>query len=219
MKKIQQLGEVLKTRNTDAIIAFVKEHTEVLSEINERGISGLILIAYHQLPEVLSAVIPMKQPLTLYEAIACGQLPEVKNYIAQDTSLVHQVAADGFPLLSLACYFGHREVATYLLEKGANVHAVATNGSNIQALHAAVARNDAFLCQLLLEKGAAVNAQQTQNVTPLHSAVHRGNLEITKLLVQHGADTLAQMDNGTTPLSIAEQEGHSEIVQFFKELV
>lgn len=216
MEKIQYLGEVLKTRNIAVIIAYIKDHQEVLTQTNAQGISGLVLIAYHQLPEVLAAAIAMKQPLTFYEAIACGQLEDVKNYLSQDVSLVNKIAADGFPPLSLACYFGHQELAIYLLEQGAVVDAIATNGSNIRAIHAAVARNDALICELLLKKGAAVDATQTQNVTPLHSAVHRGNLEITKLLIQYGADINAQMDNGDTPLVIAKREGQTAILEYLR---
>ena len=216
MEQIQQLGDLLKSRDTHAILAFIHDNKEVLTQTNAQGISGLVLIAYYQLPEVLSAVIPLKQPLTFYEAVVCGQLEEVKNYISKDASLVHQIATDGFPPLSLACYFGHREVATYLLENGAKVDTVATNGSNLRALHAAIARNDTFMCELLLKNGAAVDAVQAQNVTPLHSAVHRGNLEMAKLLVQYGANLTTQMDNGDTALSIAKREGHTSLLEYLQ---
>lgn len=214
MERIQQLGQLLKIRDEKAIIEFVKTDPSVLSRKNEQGIAGIMLIAYYQLPNVVQEVLPLKEDLTFHEAIACGDLSSVKASLDQDSNLVNQVAADGFPPLSLACYFGKRTIANYLLEAGADIHAVATNGSNIQALHAAVARNDAQICEWLLQKGADINATQTQGVTALHSAVHRGNMAMVKLLVQHGADKQAKMDNGDTPVSIAEREGHKEISEY-----
>ena len=209
-----QFEAVLKTRETEKIIKLVNLFPGILSETNQQGISGLLLIAYHQLPAVLEAVLPLKQPLTLYEALACGQTKIVQEYMEKDASLLNQPAPDGFPPLSLACYFGHEDLAIYLIDLGADVNAVATNGTNIQALHAAVARNNVVLCKLLLEKGAAVNATQTQGVTALHSAVRRGNLELVQLLVANQADINAQMDNGDTAIFIAEREKHPAISAF-----
>ncbi len=209
-----QFEAVLKTRETDKIIELVKLFPDVLSQTNQQGISGLLLIAYHQLPAVLEAILPLKQPLTLYEALACGQTKIVQDYMEKDVSQLNQPAPDGFPPLSLACYFGHQDLAIYLLELGADVNAVATNGTNIQALHAAVARNNTVLCKLLLEQGANVNAKQTQGVTALHSAVHRGSLELVKLLVSYQADTSAKMDNGDTPITIAKRENQTAILDF-----
>jgi len=214
MEKIELLGQLLKAREEQAILQLVKAYPSVLSQKNEQGIAGLMLIAYYKLPNVLQEVLPLKEDLTFHEAVACGDLEGVKDFLAQEPTLLNQASPDGFPPLCLACYFGQRANASYLLEAGADINAVATNGSNIQALHAAVAKNDVQICEWLLEKGAAVNATQTQGVTALHSAVHRGNMTMIKLLVQHGADKQAKMDNGDTPISIAEREGQKEILTY-----
>ena len=212
MNKITIFSELLKTRNTDQISAFIQANPVVLTTLTEQGISGLLLLAYHQLPEVVAKAIALKESLTYHEAIACGSLAAVQKYINKSPALIHTFSPDGFPPLSLACYFGHEPIAQYLLNKGADIHAVATNGSQIQVLHAAVAKNAYDLCVSLLQKGAQVNAMQAQGVTPLHSAVHRGNVKIVQLLLKYGASLDAKMDNGDTPLSIAKREGHLEIL-------
>lgn len=216
MEQIKQLEKLLKSREEPAIIEFIKASPSVLSQKNERGIAGLMLIAYHQLPTVVKEVLPLKKDLTFHEAVACGSFPIIKAFLEDQPKLIEAVSSDGFPPLSLACYFGQQTIAAYLLELGADVHAMATNGSNIQALHAAVARNDYKMCELLLQKGAAVDATQMQGVTALHSAVHRGNMDIVKLLVQHGAERDAKMDNGDTPLSIAKREGKTDILAYLR---
>lgn len=212
MNKITTFSELLKTRDTDQLSAFIQANPRVLDSLTEQGISGLLLLAYHQLPDVLAKAIALKESLTYHEAIACGSIEEVQKHINKSPSLIHTFSPDGFPPLSLACYFGHVPIAQYLLDNGADIHAVATNGSQIQALHAAVAKNVYDLCVSLLEKGAQVNATQIKGVTPLHSAVHRGNAKIVQLLLEYGALVDAEMENGDTPLVIAQREGHLEIV-------
>jgi len=219
MTAITQLAELLKTRDTNKITTFIERTPAVLSMKTEQGISGLLLIAYYQLPEVVEKILPLKKDLSIHEAAACGAFELVKQFLEKDPSLLNSIAPDGFPLLSLACYFGKETIATYLIEQGANVGLVATNGSAIQALHAAIVKNNSNICALLLAHGADVNAQQVQGVSPLHSAVHRGNFSIVELLVQKGADINASMDNGDTPLSIAKRENHQTILEYLNSKI
>jgi len=214
MKAITELTELLKTRDTNKITTFIKANPSVLSTKTERGITGLLMVAYYQLPEVLEKILPLKKDLTIHEAASCGAFELVKQFLEKDPSLLNSIAPDGFPLLSLACYFGKEKIATYLIEQGADIGLVATNGSKIQALHAAVAKNDYNICALLVAQGADVNAPQVQGVRPLHSAVHKGNLSIVELLVQKGADIHAAMDNGDTPKSIAKRENQKEVLAY-----
>jgi len=214
MKAITQLTELLKTRDSNKITAFVEANPTVLSMKTEQGISGLLLIAYYQFPEVLEKILPLKTDLSIHEAASCGSLELVKQFLTKEPALLNTFAPDGFPLLSLACYFGHEAVATYLIEEGAAVDLVATNGTKIQALHAAVAKKNYNICSLLVAHGADVNARQVQGTMPLHSAVHRGNLPIVKLLVENGAVINAVMDNGDTPKSIAKKENYEMILAY-----
>jgi len=201
MKAITELTELLKTRDTNKITTFIKANPSVLSTKTERGITGLLMVAYYQLPEVLEKILPLKKDLTIHEAASCGAFELVKQFLEKDPSLLNSIAPDGFPLLSLACYFGKEKIATYLIEQGADIGLVAT-------------KNDYNICALLVAQGADVNAPQVQGVRPLHSAVHKGNLSIVELLVQKGADIHAAMDNGDTPKSIAKRENQKEVLAY-----
>ena len=214
MKAITELTALLKTRDTNKITTFIKTNPAVLSTKTEQGITGLLMLAYYQLPEVMEQILPLKKDLTIHEAAACGAFEFVKQFLEKDPALLNSIAPDGFPLLSLACYFGKERIATYLIEQGADVGLVATNGSKIQALHAAVVKNDYNICALLIAQGADVNAQQVQGVRPLHSAVRKGNLAMVELLVQKGANINAAMDNGDTPKSMAKRENQQEILEY-----
>ena len=131
-------------------------------------------IGYHQLPDVLAVAITKKKDFTLYEAAAMGLLYRVITKVNGQPSLLNTPAKDGFLPLTLACFFGQREVVAYLLKKGAKVNIPANNPSKVMPLHSAVAKNDYTICQLLLTNGADVNATQMQGVTALQSAAHRG---------------------------------------------
>lgn len=218
MSLLDSLKELLKSRDTSAINAFVAENPTALDEIDENGISGLLYIGYHQLPDCLAFAIDKKEDFTVHEAAAMGLLHRVITKVNAYPALLNQPAKDGFYLLTLACFFGQGKVVDYLLKKGAKVNVPAANPTKVMPLHSAVARNDFAICQLLLENGADVNAQQTQGVTPLMSAAHLGNLAIAQLLVENGADISLAMEDGKTALDFAEQDKHAEIATYLKKV-
>jgi len=74
MSTLDNLKELLKGRNTEAINTFITKNPIALDEVDENGISGLMYIGYHQLPEALAFAIDKKADFTLYEAAAMGQL-------------------------------------------------------------------------------------------------------------------------------------------------
>ncbi|NDV42900.1 ankyrin repeat domain-containing protein [Flagellimonas sediminis] len=213
----EKLKELLKDRETDKILSLIQESPKVLELQDERGTSGLLLIAYSGMPKVLETAITLKNSFTFHEAVVCGLMEQVQSMLVHDPELINQYANDGFTPVSLAAFFDQTEMAKWLLDHDADPNLPATNPSKVNALHAAVAKENVGLCQLLIAKGVDVNAPQMQNVTALHSAVHRGNLELVKLLVQHGADIELKMENGDTALSIAKRDGHKEIVAYLEE--
>jgi len=216
MPTLAELKELLKGRDINLLNAFITKNSTVLDEVDENGISGLMYIGYHQLPEVLEIAIDKKNHFTLYEAAAMGLLHRVITKVNSQPTLLNTPAKDGFLPLTLACFFGQQEVVAYLLKKGAKVNIPANNPSKVMPLHSAVAKNDYAICQLLLANGAAVNATQMQGVTALQSAAHRGNLKLVQLLVANGADLDMETTEGKTALSFAAQDGHTEVVNYLK---
>lgn len=216
MPSLANLKELLKGRDTTTINAFIKETPSVLEKVDENGISGLMYIGYHQLPDVLAIAIDLKKGFTLYEAAAMGLLHRVITKVNSQPALLNKPAKDGFLPLTLACFFGQQEIVAYLLKKGAEVNIPANNPSKVMPLHSAVAKNDIGICELLLKNGADVDAQQMQGVTALHSAAHRGNLALVQLLVEKGADINMSTIEGKTALSIAEEDGHTAVANFLE---
>lgn len=218
MSHLADLKKLLLGRDTQKINTFVSDHPSTLDEIDENGISGLMYIGYHQLPESLAFAIDKKSSFTLHEAAAMGLLAKVITKVNTQPALLNTPAKDGFLPLTLACFFGQQPVVDYLLKKGAKVNVPATNPTKVMPLHSAVAKNDYAICELLINYGADVNARQTQGVTPLHSAAHRGNLKLVQLLVENGADISILTDEGESALSYAEKDEHKMVTDYLKGL-
>jgi len=215
---IDTLKTHIKNKEADRIITLLTEHPEVLNERDEKGSTGLLIIAYSGMEEAFGKAKELKDSFTFHEAIVSGKVDCVMDSLAQAKSYSNQYSSDGFTPLSLAAFFNQTGIAKLLLENGADPNMQATNPSKVNALHSAVAKENFELCKLLIEYGVNVNATQMQNVTALHSAAHRGNLKIVKLLVESGAETNYKMDNGDTALSIAERDGHQEVKLYLENL-
>ncbi|MFK7932367.1 MAG: ankyrin repeat domain-containing protein [Saprospiraceae bacterium] len=215
---IELLKTHLQNKDAEQAIALIKKQPELLAATDKNGSSGLLTIAYSGLADVFAEAIKLKQTFTFHEAIVCGQLDAVQEYLATSANdLRDTYSNDGFTPLALAAFFNRNDIAQLLIEKGANPNLAATNPTKVNALHAAVAKGNYALCQLFIKNGADVNATQMQNVTPLHSAVHRGNLALTQLLVENGADINLKMENGDDALSIAKRDGHEEVIAYLLE--
>ena len=219
MPKTRIMIELLKThlqnKAVDKIIALLHANPEVLGLEDDHGSSGLTLIAYSGLEKAFVEAIDLKKSFSFHEAIVCGKLKIVKDYMkTPDFDLADTHSNDGFTPLSLAAFFNRTEIAKALIALGADPNLSAKNPSKVNALHAAIAKENYELCKLFIENGANVNAVQMKNVTPLHAAVHRGNLTLVKLLVDNRALITTQMDNGDTALLIAEREKHDDILAY-----
>lgn len=212
---IELLKNLIEKNEAEKAIVLLEKRPEILDLEDENGSSGLMIIAYSGMGDVLKKAVELKKTFSFYEAIVVGKTENVKGFLDQSVSeICNSRSKDGFSPLSLAAFFNRTEIAKLLVEHGADPNLAATNPSKVNALHSAVARENYELCLLFIEKGVHINATQTQNVTALHSAVHRGNLELTKLLVENGARLDSKMDNGDTPLSIAKKEGHAHIAEY-----
>ena len=213
---IDSLKTHIRNNEVDKIIDMLTQNPEILDRNDENGSSGLLIIAYSGLQLALAKAKELKKSYSLHEAIVCGEIDHVKDFLVQDRTVANKFSNDGFTPLSLAAFFNQTEIAKLLLKNGADPNLAASNASKVNALHSAVAKENYELCKLLLEQGAKVNSTQMQNVTALHSAAHRGNLKMVQLLVDNGAEINLKMDNGDTAMSIAERENHKEIKNYLE---
>src|SRR5881394_2664172 len=104
---------------------------------DEHGTSLVRQAAYHQRPDHVALVLASGAALDPFDAAALGR-PDQLGDLHPDS-----IAGDGFPLLSLACFFGHLDTALALLDRGADPDVVATNGTLLRPIHGAAAADRA----------------------------------------------------------------------------
>lgn len=177
------------------------------------GESAALMAAYHHRSAIAELLIERGAHLSFFEAAALGQAELVRMWLERESGLLNACSPDGFTALSLASFFGHREVVLDLLTRDAEVNAVASNAMRVMPLHAAVASGHVAIAKALLAHGARVNAPQQLGWRPLHAAAQSGNVELLQLLLDHGADPGARNDHGLTALDIAKERGHIETVR------
>ena len=199
------------------LAALLESDRSLLDARNDLGQSALILAKYHRQQAAVDWLLARNPDLTLHEACAAGVAAVVKDIIgARGSKLIDSHASDGFTPLSLACFFGHAEIAEYLVNQGANVNLSATNPMRVAPLHAAVAARQPAIVRMLVKAGAGVNQPQQQGWRPLHAAAQNGDAEIVKLLLEHGADRAARADNNQTAMDLAMLKGHAAVVSLLE---
>lgn len=151
---------------------------------------------------------------TIDEAIAKGDIEDVKLHLAADPKRVNQGGKPtSRPPLEQAILRNKADIALLLIASGADVNTV--NASQRTPLHISVERNNPQIATALLKAGAKPNERDKDGWTPLHHAAAKNQLETAKAILAGGADpsTLSQL--GGTPLHEAAASGGAEIVQLF----
>lgn len=156
--------------------------------------------------------ITMNPIVVITNAVMNGEQEMVVELINKDQNLVHSYTEDGWTLLHLAAYFGHKEIANLLLENGANLHVKAKNQNENTPLQAAIANKKIELATFLIKQGSDVNAVQSGGWTGLHEAALLGDEKIVTLLIQNGADKSIKKNDGKTAYDIALEKGHQHLL-------
>ena len=166
-----------------------------------------MLAFYHHLPAVALAITARRPSLTVFEAAACGNLPELRRALADDIQAALVFAGDGFTALHLASFFGHAEAVVMLLQAGASPSAQAGNATLMRPLHSAATYGSPEVSRVLLQAGADPDMRQRGGYVPLHVAALRNNVPLVLILLAWGADRHMAADDGWTPLAIAHHNG------------
>jgi ankyrin repeat protein len=176
------------------------------------------------------------------EVIKEGDLNQARSAIHSNPALLAAQTAEGLPVVMLAAYYGHAELANVLLDLGAPAglygaaalgrldrlrdelarHPDQVNtpaGDGFSALGLAAFFGHPQAVKLLLASGANPNlpaANQTR-VAPLHSACatssEQAAQESARLLLEAGADPNARQQGGFTPLHAASENGYLEVAR------
>jgi ankyrin repeat protein len=203
------LGRVQSLLDADPALASAK---------NESAVSAILSSVYFGRTEIRDLLLARGATLGLQDAAAVGRLDRVRELVGKNTALAKSYSSDGFPIVALAAFLGHAQVACYLKEQGADINAIATNGSGYNALSGAVTGGHAEIVQWLLESGADANYRYGPGYSPLLAAAANGHLDIVKLLLTHGADPSAKANDGKSALALAEERKHTSVAEFLKTI-
>lgn len=187
-----------------------------LIHAKEKGLSPVLLAAYHLRPQLADFLANKKVTLTVFEAAAIGRTTHLVRLLARNPDLVNVFADDGFQPLGLACFFGHLEAAEYLVRAGASVNTPSNNELHATPLQSAVAGRHAPIVKMLLKNGAQPNVRSRNGETPLHAAAANDDIESIQLLLLAGADLHLVNNDGKRPLEVAEAKGHHRAVEILK---
>jgi ankyrin repeat protein len=187
-----------------------------LIHATEKGLSPVLVAAYHLEPNLADFLADKKVTLTVFEAAATGRTTHLVRLLARHPELVNAFSEDGFQPLGLACFFGHLEAAEYLVRVGASVNTSSRNPLNATPLQSATAANIVPIVKMLLKNGANPNVREGAGFTPLHTAANNGNPEIIQALIFAGADLQSQTKEGKIPLDLATEKGNTQAVDVLK---
>jgi ankyrin repeat protein len=172
---------------------------------------------------------------TLLDAIAAGDLIEVRSILSTNPKAASTRGPDGVSAVLRCLYEGRIDLAeavlaagpemdmfdaaalgdigalASLLAGGADVNAYA--GDGFTALHLAAFFDAAYAAALLLRAGAGPEAQadNATQVRPLHSALAGRSVSVVSTLLAVGADPDVVQQGGYTPLMAAAQHGDAEL--------
>jgi ankyrin repeat protein len=159
------------------------------------------------------AAIPEKvTPKGFLEAATAGDLSQIRNFLAEDPSLLERKDTDGWDALSHAAWNAHFQLHEYLLLQGAE--------GNLFT-EAALGPWESFL-QRLDTNPIGVSARDPKHkATPLIWAVRTGNRAGFEVLVSRGADVSAQDREGNTALHHAALMDKLDLLEYllFEEAI
>ena len=180
---------------------------------------GHPLIVSHLLQSADPAATDMDGHTPLMHAITKGHLEVVRIFVTEKISLEPTAVSCDLIPLSLACQFGHVEVARLLLECGAKI---LPNSEGLYPQHFAAKAGHEAICKLLVDQGGSTGggkdrADKYNLWTPLHHAAVGGDehhLACIKVLVAANCDVNAADEYGKTPGWYAAWFGHVECLNF-----
>jgi len=178
----------------------------------------------------------MKTATDLWDAIASGDLKQVQDLVAEDSTLAGARNPKGVSAVMTAMYHRRPDIAGALAAAGAPLDlmelialglidavagALEEDGAlNVKSpdgfypTHYAAFFGRAEIMKLLLEHGAdaQVVADNPMKVQPLHSAVAVRCMECVRLLLAAGVSVNARQEGGWTALQAAAKHGDIEMI-------
>ncbi len=178
-------------------------------------LNGIVWAAGIEVPAqgVSSIVSPLPRYATIDEAIARGDLDDVRLHLTLDPKRVKRAPEAAMAPLHQAILRNRNEIALLLIEKGADVSE--PDRSQRTPLHLAVERANVALVDALLAKKAKPDERDKMGWTPLHHAAAKDKVAVARALLKGGANPMVLSERGGTPLHEAAASGGAEMVQLF----
>jgi ankyrin repeat protein len=172
---------------------------------------------------------------TLLDAIAAGDLIEVRALLAANPKAASTRGSDGVSAVLRCLYEGRLDLADAVLAAGpevdlfdaaglGDISALATllaagadvtayAGDGFTALHLAAFFDAPYSAALLLRAGAGpeATADNATRVRPLHSALAGRSVSVVSMLLAAGVDPDPVQQGGFTPLMAAAMHGDGEL--------
>lgn len=209
--KTAELFDAIKTNDAAVVTALLDEDRALLGATSN-DITPVLFAVYYGHRDLAELFVERGAQLSLAELAALGDRRALDGEI-------ESYSTDGYPLLGLAIFFRHPDLARELIARGADVSARARNQAKVMPVHAATAVGDHDTMRLLLAHGADPNARQQLGYAPLHDAAARGDEVMVGLLLDAGADPRVANDEGKSPADLAEGKGHEALAERLRSAV
>ncbi len=176
-------------------------------------LNAIIWTAHIDVPKqgVKGCLIPVPASPSIDEAIAKGDLEDVRLHLSSNPASLNQARDKTRPPLSQAVLRNKTDIALLLLEAGADPDG--QDSSRRTPLHLAVERGNLILVAALLKAGAKPDLRDKGGWTPLHHAAAKNRLEIARALLDGGANPMTLSELGGTPLHEAAASAGAELVR------
>ncbi len=178
-------------------------------------LNGLAWTAGVAVPEggVRSSNPPIPRYPTIDEAIARGDLADVKLHLQLNPKLIRGSAEAAMGPLHQAILRNRTDIALFLLEAGADPSE--PERSQRTPLHLAVERGSLPIVEALLARKARADERDRIGWTPLHHAAAKDRVAIARALLKGGANPMTLSERGGTALHEAAASGGAEMIQLF----
>ncbi|CAG8554771.1 11064_t:CDS:10 [Acaulospora morrowiae] len=111
--------------------------------------------------------------------------------------------------LSLACQYGHKDIALLLLDKGARI---IPDADGLYPLHLTSREGHHELSKILTRYGVFLDTPDNEGWSPIFYAASEGHIECVDVLIQAGCQVNITDESGRSPIYYAAWEGHIECI-------
>ncbi|KNC87800.1 hypothetical protein SARC_00057 [Sphaeroforma arctica JP610] len=206
--------ELLLKRGADPVLLDAHGRTS----LHYAAIGGNVDVIEKLLELKIDTTIPDSEGyLVIFYVVAQNSLSCVAKFLDGGVPINQPCNLAGMSPLTVACSYGHTDMAKLLLVRGADQ--TVCDEDHLSPLHVAARAGHSACVRVLLESGCNVNVvQPSTKRTPLFEAASEGNLECVRILLEYKAVHWSPDAAGWLPHVHALFRGHVDVVQLLRSL-